>query len=79
MESSYTGLDNAIRGINTISGGTMGKYVNALQEMMLIHHQRERNELGETTVVWFRNSLPEDNKQQVKAELSTMVHVATGT
>ena len=79
MESSYAWLDNATRGMNTILGGTMGGYVNVLQAMMLIHHQRERNELGEIPVVWFRDSHPEDNKQRVEAKLSTRVHAATGT
>ena len=55
----------------------MGEYVNVLQGMMLIYHQRERNEAEETPVVWFRDSHPEDNKQQVKAELITRVHIST--
>ena len=56
----------------------MGEYLNTLTGMMLTHHQRERNELGETPVVWFRDSHPEDDKQRVEAELGTRVHAASG-
>ena len=45
--------------------------------MMLSHHQRERNESGETPVVWFKDSYPGDDKQRAKAELSTRVYEAT--
>ena len=45
---------------------------------MLQHQQRERNNFRETPVVWFMNSHPHDNRQQVKAELSTRVQTATG-
>ena len=56
----------------------MGKYAKTLQGMMLQHQQRERNNFRETPVVWFMNSHPHDNRQQVKAELSTRVQTATG-
>ena len=51
VECSYAGLGNATQGSNTISGGIMREYLNMLTGMMLTHHQRERNELGETPVV----------------------------
>ena len=63
VESSYAGLGNAARGMNTISGETMGEYMDVLQGIMLTHHQRERNESGEKSVMWFRNSHPEDDRQ----------------
>ena len=56
----------------------MGEYRNALMGMMLSHQQRERKESGETPVVWFVDSHPEDDKQRVKAELSNRVQEATG-
>ena len=78
MESSYARLGSMARAMNKISGGTMGEYVNTVQGMMLQHQQRERNESRETLAVWFRISHPEDNRQRVKAELSTRVQTATG-
>ena len=78
VESFYAGLGNAARGANTITGGTKGEYENILIGMRIKHHQREIKESGETPVVWFCYSHPDDNKQQVKAELSARVHRAAG-
>ena len=78
MGSSYAGLDNATRGANTITGGTKGEYNNTLTGMGIKQHQRNRKESGETPVVWLRNSHPDDNKQRMKAEMSSRVLKATG-
>ena len=66
------------RAMNKIPGWTMREYVNTVQGMMLQHQQRERNQSRETLAVWFRISHQEDNRQRVKAEMSTRVQTATG-
>ena len=78
VENSYAGLGNMSRAMNTISGGTMGEYVNMLQGMILQHQQRDRNESGGTLVVWFMNRHPHNNREQVKVELNTRVQMTTG-